>query len=70
MPTIVPNRPPDGNDFIAILQGAKHLLGFLLAALRGKNQQHIKDDHDDEQRREGHQASGARALGHQRQVCL
>ena len=65
IPTIVPYRPPVVIDFVAVFQGVEHFLGFLLAALRGKNQQHIKNDHDDDQGREGHQASGAASLGHQ-----
>ena len=59
-----------GDDFVAVLEGAEHFRGFLLAALRGKNQQHIKNDHDDQQRRESHNAAGARALRHQRQTCM
>ena len=61
IPTIVPNSPAAGNYFIAILQGVDHFLGLLLAALRGEDQQHIKNAHDDDQRQERHQAAGAPA---------
>src|ERR1700674_1524352 len=57
-------QSPAGDNFIAIFQGVNHFLSLLLAALRGEDQQHIENAHDDDQGQEGHQASGARTLGH------
>jgi hypothetical protein len=53
------------DNLVPILERAQHFLGFLLAPLRGKNQQHVKNHHDDQKRSEGHKAAGARALRHQ-----
>src|SRR5216683_1502055 len=58
-------QPAAGDDFIPVFERAQHFLSLLLTPLRGKDQQHVKDHHDDEKRREGHQPTGARALGHE-----
>ena len=58
-------EPPARDDLVPILEGAQHFLGFLLAPLRGKNQQYVKNHHDDQKRSEGHKTAGARALRHQ-----
>src|SRR4029077_21149068 len=39
-------QPPAGDHFVAVFHGINHFLVFLLTALRGENQQDIKDAHD------------------------
>ncbi len=58
-------QPAARDHFVPVFKGGQHFLGFLLAPLRGKDQQHVKDYHDDQQRRESHQAAGACGLRHQ-----
>jgi hypothetical protein len=38
-----PEQAAGGDHLISIFQGVDHFLGLLLAALRGENQQHIKN---------------------------
>src|SRR5579871_490276 len=46
-----------GHDLIAGLQGRQHRLRLLLSPLRGKNEQHIEDHHDDDQGQKLHDLS-------------
>lgn len=41
-------QPADGDHFIAVFQGIDHFLSLFLAALRGQDQQNIKNTHDNE----------------------